>query len=301
MVDSGQMQTRASYERSAITAAADVMEAKIQKLEAEVLLLNQPFGVIQDYLPLKTYGRHYSPEDDRQWAQFEKDHAEDVANAEENDRRAAANHAIVERLVETISKSGLKKETSIWKRNKMVKQTADWVAVLKGALPACPGGSSFLKRNLEEMKAKREKYLLKIKTEREQQERDRKSQERQRQQAVRVAEVAIALGVDAATSDAEALQQMIRSRDKYLDLAVAGMETRNDWGDGPWRVETALNRFKVETDEDKVIFATWSEELEDFTDGRQFRDCSPSYDAVWAMADPKLAELWGKLSEFADA
>ena len=293
------MAEKVSYERSAISAAADVMEAKIQKLEAEVLLLKQPFGVIRDYLPLKTYGRHYSPEDDRQWAQFEKDHAEDVANAEENDRRAAANHAIVERLVETINKSGLKKETSVWKRNKLTRQTADWVAVLKGALPSCQGGSSaFLKRHAEEMKSKREKHLQAVKAEGERRERERKAQERQRQRAVRVAEVAIALGVDAATSDVESLQQEIRSRDKYLDLAIAGIQTRNDWNDGAYQVEDALSRFTVESAEDKVIVAAWRGELEDFTDGRQFRDCNPSYDEVIAMADPKLRELWGKLAEF---
>lgn len=297
---SGTTEARVSYERLSITTAADVMEAKIHKLEAEVLLLKQPFGALQEYLPIKTYSKFYDPTKNDSWAQFEKDHAADVANAEENDRRARENHAIVDRLVETINKTGLKKETSIWKRNKTVKQTADWVAMLKGALPSCPGGSLSLKQRMEEMSRKRAQHLEAVKSEQEKQERSRKAQERQRQQMVRVAEVALALGVDAATSDLGSLREVIRGRDKYLDLAVAGIETRNDWNDGAYRVEDALNRFKVETDEDKVIVAVWSDELSDFSDGRQFRDCNPSYDAVITMADPKLRELWGKLVEFAD-
>lgn len=297
---SGTTEARVSYERLAITTAADVMEAKIHKLEAEVLLLKQPFGALQEYLPIKTYSTFYDPTKNDSWAQFGKDHAADVANAEENDRRARQNHAIVDRLIETINKTGLKKETSIWKRNKTVKQTADWVAMLKGALPSSPGGSLSLKQRMEEMSRKRAQHLEAVKSEQEKQERSRKAQERQRQQMVRVAEVALALGVDAATSDLESLREVIRGRDKYLDLAVAGIETRNDWNDGAYRVEDALNRFKVETDEDKVIVAVWSEELSDFSDGRQFRDCNPSYDAVIARADPKLRELWGKLVEFAD-
>ncbi len=85
------------------------------------------------------------------------------------------------------------------------------------------------------------------------------------------------------------VHSILRKKDKYLDLAVAMLSVRNDWNDGPDRVESALGRFKVESAEDKEIddcigalIANWD------SDGRVFRDCEYNYDYLFSKVDPQL-------------
>jgi hypothetical protein len=81
-------------------------------------------------------------------------------------------------------------------------------------------------------------------------------------------------------------------RDKYLDLAVAGRQTRGDWSEGFWRVENALKRFKIESDQDKDIAANLCGCLasdDGDRDGRIFRDTTWSYGKLFALvADKQL-------------
>ena len=84
--------------------------------------------------------------------------------------------------------------------------------------------------------------------------------------------------------------EALRGRDQRLDLAVAMEQTRGDWSEGAWRVRNALGRFTVETTEDKDIANCVLGGLEDFEDGRVFRDMTWSYDALYAsVADQQLA------------
>lgn len=74
---------------------------------------------------------------------------------------------------------------------------------------------------------------------------------------------------------------------KYLDLAVAGLQTRGDWSDGFYRVEAALKRFTIESDQDKDIAADLTGCLrrgeDGDRDGRIFRDTEWSYDKLWTL------------------
>lgn len=82
--------------------------------------------------------------------------------------------------------------------------------------------------------------------------------------------------------------EAIRKKDKYLDLAVAGIQTRGDWSEGFWRVENALGRFKIETDTDKEIAAALCGCLgNDDRDGRIFRDIKWNYDAILKLVQNK--------------
>ena len=83
--------------------------------------------------------------------------------------------------------------------------------------------------------------------------------------------------------------------DAHLDLANAMMQTRNDWGDGFYRVEAALGRFG---DTNLAV----SEELwglvnGDETDGRIFRDCHYDYNTILEMVeDETLVEDFNKIN-----
>jgi hypothetical protein len=82
----------------------------------------------------------------------------------------------------------------------------------------------------------------------------------------------------------------LRKRNQRLDLAIAMQQTRGDWSDGAYRVSDALGRFTIETTEDKDIANDVLVGLEDFCDGRVFRDMRWSYDALFAsVPDRQLA------------
>lgn len=80
------------------------------------------------------------------------------------------------------------------------------------------------------------------------------------------------------------------AKDQRLDLAVAMQHTRGDWSEGAYRVSNALGRFKIETTEDKDIANDLLSCLEDFEDGRVFRDTTWCYSRLFAeAADQQLS------------
>lgn len=90
------------------------------------------------------------------------------------------------------------------------------------------------------------------------------------------------------TTDWDDALSALRVRDKYLDLAIAGLQTRGDWSDGFYRVEDALRRFKIENDQDKDIMANLSGRLiANDRDGRIFRDTEWSYDKLFDLVVDK--------------
>ncbi len=89
-------------------------------------------------------------------------------------------------------------------------------------------------------------------------------------------------------SDWEELLDIIRSKNKYLDLAIAMEDTRGDWSDGFYRVENALSRFTIESDLDKEIAAdVCGCARSDERDGRIFRDTCWNYDKIFELVDDK--------------
>jgi len=82
----------------------------------------------------------------------------------------------------------------------------------------------------------------------------------------------------------------LADKHQRLALAIAMQQTRMDWSEGPWRVRDALQAFQIETTEDKDIATDVLAGLEDFCDGRVFRDCTWSYTALFAsIPDQQLA------------
>lgn len=100
------------------------------------------------------------------------------------------------------------------------------------------------------------------------------------------------------------LEQNITSdRDTYSDgfangLAFAIQQTRCDWSEGAYRVSAAFHRFTIKDNEDKEIANCIASILADFEDGREFRDCSWSYDRLFSsVADQQLASDTQKAME----
>lgn len=80
--------------------------------------------------------------------------------------------------------------------------------------------------------------------------------------------------------------ETLRGRDKRLDLAIAMEDTRGDWSEGFHRVRYAIDRFKLETDQDKEILADILPLLSgDEEDGRIFRDTTWGYNALYKLVE----------------
>jgi hypothetical protein len=91
-------------------------------------------------------------------------------------------------------------------------------------------------------------------------------------------------------SDWDDVLEALRGRDQRLDLAVAMQQTRGDWSEGPYRVRNALGRFQITSTEDKDIANDVLACLDDFEDGRVFRDTTWNYGRLFAeAADAQLA------------
>lgn len=106
---------------------------------------------------------------------------------------------------------------------------------------------------------------------------------------VELAQIVIRHGLPPETDWNEALEAL-RPKDQRLDLAAAMYLTRGDWSEGAYRVGDALRRFKIEDDTDKNIATDVVSHMEDFEDGRVFRDCEWNYGRLFAEArDPQLA------------
>lgn len=92
-------------------------------------------------------------------------------------------------------------------------------------------------------------------------------------------------------------------KDKYFMLARAGEETRGYWGEGFGKVEYALDRFVVETEEDKEIEKEYAEILEehnngDCEDGRIFRDTQYSYSFLYGKVGEEIMKDYETLKEY---
>lgn len=81
--------------------------------------------------------------------------------------------------------------------------------------------------------------------------------------------------------------ETLRTKDQRVDLALAMMDVRRDWNDGPDAVESAIDSFTITTDEDKQIANCVVGCLRDFDDGRVFRDCAWNYDRILSTVEDR--------------
>lgn len=115
-------------------------------------------------------------------------------------------------------------------------------------------------------------------------ERDRLALIEKRKADVELAAMLLRYGLPLDSSWSDVLENLC-ARHQRLDLAVAMQQTRCDWSDGAYRVRNAMDRFTIHTNEDKDIANDVLGCMEDFSDGRVFRDTSWSYDRLFASIE----------------
>lgn len=110
---------------------------------------------------------------------------------------------------------------------------------------------------------------------------------------VELAELILRWGLPRESTWCEVLESL-RDKHQRANLAVAMMNVRGDWNDGPDEVSSAMDRFTIETTEDKDIANSVLSNLGDGWDGdgRCFRDCAWNYDRLMAsLPEPLGADL----------
>lgn len=125
-------------------------------------------------------------------------------------------------------------------------------------------------------------------------QRDRETAAERERQArlanVELAEIILRYDLNRESDWSEVLEALC-DKHQRADLAVAMMRVRNDWSDGPDAVSNAIDRFKIETDEDKEIANDIMRHLGDGWDhdGRCFRDTTWNYDRLIGSLPDQLA------------
>lgn len=174
---------------------------------------------------------------------------------------------------------------------KKVKQEAGYLGDLKRTFPISDGFAEvqrlyeMLAKEIAEAKAAIEKARAAV-------EEGRKQDADRRKAELVLAAIKVRHGI-ADDVDWDGTLEALREKDKYLDLGIAGVQTRGDWSEGGWRVDGALKRFTIETNQDKDIAADLCGCLralsEGDTDGRTFRDTEWNYDKLFGLvADKQL-------------
>jgi hypothetical protein len=151
-------------------------------------------------------------------------------------------------------------------------------------------GFAYATSTYERLKASYTQYAECAKLEAEQKrteaERQRNAEESKRRADMELAAILVRYGLDVMATWRDVVDEL-RTKDKYLDLAIAGQRVRADWSEGPGEVEDALGRFAVQNARDQEIYDDLSRHLEDFEDGRCFRDTEWSYGALFGLVEDK--------------
>ena len=126
--------------------------------------------------------------------------------------------------------------------------------------------------------------------------------EKVKKEVLAKARLQVKYGLDE-NSDWTDVLDALDKKNKYFMLARAGEETRGYWGEGFGKVEYALGKFVVETEEDKEIEKCYSEILEshcngDCEDGRIFRDNEYCYSTLYGKVDAELMADYETLKEY---
>ncbi|MDF2590530.1 MAG: hypothetical protein K0S41_4373 [Anaerocolumna sp.] len=136
--------------------------------------------------------------------------------------------------------------------------------------------------------------IYKVDQDKRKEEQNKKQQEIERKENERLLAFMLSKHELDITSDWEDLQSAIIDKNKYLYLAHYLMKNRGDWNDGYSYAETGLSGFIIETAQDQEISDCISDIIttHDDVDGRYFRDCSWSYDALYGIVKEQNSMLY---------
>jgi hypothetical protein len=239
---------------------------------------------------------------------LEEARAVDVENHEKNLPAIEANKSVRETVTAMMVAAGIPdgwSERDLKSRSRYPKSRrveAGYLADLRKHA-VVDDGFSAATATYERLKQEYEKYAAVAETEAERvaEAREKEAERRKAELRSGVERAAIILryGLSEEAEWDEILDEL-RKKDQRLDLAVAMQQTRGDWSEGFYRVRYAMERFQIQSTEDKDI-ANDILSCMDSEDGRVFRDTTWNYGRLFeTAADQQLAEDIKKALEKAD-
>lgn len=158
----------------------------------------------------------------------------------------------------------------------------------------CEAKISAAKQAFESLKKKAAQEIEELRK----QEQVKEKEEKAKKEVLAKARLQVKYGLTE-DSDWDEVLEALDKKDKYFMLARAMNDVRNDWNDGFGRVEWALGKFVVETEEDKEIEADIQSCLDsEEDDGRIFRDTTYNYSVLYAKVDEDLMKDYETLKEY---
>lgn len=232
--------------------------------------------------------------------EIELQHSKNKENIEHNQKVIDNIKFIMNTIGVRDSYSEYSFKTNRSRKKTQMTHTAGYIKDLNRVVSIDDGYNDF-KRKIEDKKIQiKKKYdVLKSELVLKEKEKEKKLKETKKEKLLATLKVKYSLDFD---SDEKTILEHILNKDKYLELAYAMEQNRNNWNDGYSKVKNALNSFLEETEEDIKIV----EELESVIgenwdgDGRIFRNINYSYDVIYGMADKELFDDVMLLSEYID-
>lgn len=230
--------------------------------------------------------------------QLESARQRDIATHDANLPKLAINQALRERVQVLMDEIGMPKRWSQRDLNsrarypKTITSDAGYVLDMQRELKV-DDGFAFATTTYERLHKDYLAYAEQAKREGEQkrtaEEREREAVIERRKADMELAAILVRYALPVESDWGDVLDALC-GRDQRLDLAVAMQKTRGDWSEGPYRVRDALGRFQITSTEDKDIANDVLACLEDFEDGRVFRDTTWNYGRLFAeAADAQLS------------
>lgn len=215
----------------------------------------------------------------------------------------AVNKAIHEKMTLVMQQAGIGTTFSVREVPKgkrtmqWVTKPAGWVADLAREVPVSDGFDSAIysmKNRAESIEQTYKKMAAKLAEEEKKAAAEVKTQTK----ILELAKLQVKYDLPA-TTDADGILEHLRGLDKYFNLAYAMEATRNDWNDGFYKVEGALSKFEVATEEDAEIKIALQELVfGEESDGRIFRDCKYNYSYLYSLATPAIVQDYQTLTQY---
>lgn len=215
--------------------------------------------------------------------------AMDVAIHEKNLPAIEANKALEQRFRDVVNEIGLpdsyseRDSKSRARYPPLIKHNAGWVQDIHRFIKT-DDGFTRQQQVYVDLKARYEKFHEEAKKKADfeagAKEREQQALKKKREDDMKLAAIIGRYSLDILVDWDDVLDEL-RKKDRLLNLAIAMQQTRGDWSEGCYRVRDAL--FVPSNEQEEAVIKDVASLCEDFEDGRCFRDCTWSYDAIYAI------------------
>lgn len=240
--------------------------------------------------------------DIKEWAnKYNQEFEKAKAIHERNIPKIENNKAVYNNAITFMKNLGLCEEEAYTKRmgGKTYWKTAEWKLSIIKMIPVTDSfeqKESNYKRAIENLNNQEHK-LIRIEQQKAVESKKKLEEQEKQKQLIKIAiKIEEKFGQELTQYKIDDLLEILRDNDKYLDLAVAMELTRCNWSEGFYRVRSALDRFKIETEEEKTIISDISECMY-CDDGRVFRDCEYNYSVLYDKVNPEIMAIAKELFE----